>query len=193
MKFEDFYPISDIEAYIVEGVEYNELSTISKVKYVISDGKVDIVTKSVMDTQPLVRLGNIYEDRLYYCTERKIYAADEYIRNGHQPFMTVFGLLYQKDTSIFLDDECLIDKENGTFTSIGRPSMEDEWVYYEAREGDWIDPSCWCVWRYHIETGVKEKLKSNAANPYVYDGKLFYSHWINGGFITKVEALDENR
>lgn len=189
MKYEDFYPYSDTEALICCGDSYQNLSEIRKVYYeLMEDGNIHLVLGDVVKNGSHLRLGNYYNGELYY--------SEGYKFESIQPYMTDMGLLCQTKGKILLDDNVIITHDNPQYPEyvVGRPTYSDGdgCVYYESRGNiKQHKLHMWEVWRYSIETKKREKLLTNAANPYVYKGRLFYSTAVNGAFKTKWCNLDD--
>ena len=187
MKYEDFYPYSDTEALICCGNSYQSLSEIRKVYYeLMEDGDIYSVLGNVVKSGSHLRLGNYYNGELYYSEGHKFEKI--------QPYMTDMGLLYQQDGKIYLDDDILLTHPNTSHPKyqIGKPSYQDEWVYFHSRgHKKHFNTGIWEVWRYNVKSKQRQKLLDNAANPYVYKDKLFFNTWVNGAFKAKWCNLDD--
>lgn len=188
MKYEDFYPYSDTEALICCGDSYQKLSQIRKVYYeLMPNGSIDFTLGEVIKSGGHLRLGNYYNDKLYY--------TDGYDKSGIvQNYMTDIGLFYQQDSKIYLDDDILLTHTDTSHPKyqIGRPSYQDDWVYFESRgHKKYFDTGIWEVWRYNVKSKQRQKLLDNAANPYVYKDKLFFSTWLNGAFVSNWCYIDD--
>jgi len=187
-KFKDFYPLSESEALISIGNNYNYLTHIKHVKYRLEGNRVKIhfwSGKTVVRGLYL-RLGNIFDDKLFYSDEQNILqkSASKKIllkEKGVQPYRFKGGLLYEYNGSIYLNEEEII-RPWADFSLVSSPSYTNGWVYFETRSGP--APCYWQVWRYNLKTKKKHLMLDHGASPCIYSGKLFYSRLEKGRFNT---------
>ena len=173
MIFEDFYPINDEEVLVVSGPSLTHLNQILKIDY-----KNGIIPKEIVRTGTYLRLGNYFKGKLIYSDNYDVFEDGKFLREGIQPYMTEFGLLYQHHGVIFLDDIIIIKPEIGYFT-VGRPTFSDGIIYYETRKSE--APQGWEVWKYDMNTG-KNEFVCDGCNAFGYKDMIYYQKWNNGEF-----------
>lgn len=180
MTYEDFCPISDTEALIVTGAEYTALTDLKKVGYELDEGRVKLTSiGETLVKGTHLRLGNLINGVPIYSDN-----GDMLFLKGEQPYSCEIGFLYKKEGKIWLNEKVLIEKW-GEYLAIGRPTYYNGLVYFEARkEGNSItSPLFWEIWTFNPETKEKRFVRMGA-NPYCYEGKLFYQKWEGGKFET---------
>jgi len=188
--FEDFCPIDNTRALIVTGPYYTDLNEIREVTYQKKDGHVIINDATLVKTGEKLRLGNYWCGELLFSSKKIVYTPDGETYPGNQPFISKIGLVCQtgelEKTEIRLNGNTLFDAKSLGKSEIGRPTVYGNMIYYEAREGVWEnDPRCWDTYCFDVETKKHELVLKEAANPFVYNGTLFYSSWENGRFTTR--------
>ena len=191
-KFEDFCPIDNENALIAHGIDYIHLNEIRQVKYSIEkENFVKIKSSKTIVEGNYLRLGNIFEGKLFFSEGYKIYMMKigtgekkEY-GDGIQPFGYYDGIVYQKNSCIYLNDKRIIIPQ-GDYEVAGRPTIYKNKIYYETRAT--AAPLGWEIWVYDIDTKQEKKL-IQGANPFVYNDKLFFSKWMESEFKTLCEEL----
>lgn len=184
-KFEDFYPIDDSNALVVAGNNYNELSQLWNINYRMKDGVVFIEEQRCTMTGKHLRLGNIFQNKLVYSDEWKIYQDGEFIREGMQPYCFEKGIVYHKNAMIYLNDEKIVEPPVDHI-EFGRPTIYGNFIYYESRKDE--APSGWEIHRYDMNTNTSEFVRKGA-NPFCYNDVLFYSYWLKTEFETRYENI----
>lgn len=185
---EDFYPLSEEEAFVTTGEDFTRLRRICVVKYKVIEGKVVIdgsSAKAICEGEYL-RLGNFYNDDLIFSDRERRGILPEKYKCGsdgaHQPFVDSDGTYYTdgdgKNKGVYFNGKLLI-KLWGNIKELGNPFVHGDYVYFEARED--VAPRGWQIWKYNKTNGDKELVKDNGANPCIFDGKIFYGKW-NGNF-----------
>lgn len=192
-RFEDFCPLDDETALIVCGKTYTELTKIVRVNYQIKKNKVFLSSPTILLTGKYLRLGNIFNDQLTFSDDYSIYKANMndlsnriFVCMGIQPYTLESDIVYQKYYCIYLNNKKIITPLDD-YIVIGRPTIHQDWIYYEARRKP--APQGWEIWRYNLKSRKKEMVLQSGANPYVYNGKLFYSSWVSGKPIFGLEFL----
>lgn len=181
-KFEDFCPLTDDTALIVCGTEYTHLTELTKVKYKIKGNKVHLFSPTILLTGTYLRLGNVFDGKLMFSDEYSVYTTEiknptkrTYVCEGIQPYLFELGAVYQKRGSIYLNHDVIIPPWDDYIVA-GRPTVYNNWIYFEARIKP--APQGWEIWRYDLTSKKKEMVLNYGGNPYVYAGKMFYSHWV---------------
>jgi hypothetical protein len=192
MVHEDFYPISESEALITVGSTYTRLNEIRKVKYKVEGHKV-ILLESTLYLQGIhMRLGNIFEGKLFYSDNNRLYYFDKGIGSlelqGEQPYATNLGLFYTHNRSVYLNDNVIISLWED-FDEIGNVCVDSDWIYFETRRKKNPAPQGWEIWKFNINTKEKQQVVKHGANPDIYSGKLYYSIWGERGFETVMKEL----
>ena len=162
-KFEDFCPIDNENALIAHGNDYMHLNEIRQVKYFI--GRENIVkfeSEKTIVKGNYLRLGNIFEGRLFFSDGYTIYIMEmetgkkhEY-GEGMQPFGYSDGIVYQKNSCVYHNDKRIIIPQ-GDYEVVGRPTIYKNKIYYETRSKP--APLGWEIWVYDINS--KEKTNCN--------------------------------
>lgn len=191
MVYEDFHPLDDHVGLVARGKSYIALNEVVLISYKLEDGTVKFGEGGVciFAGEPVVRLGNIFRRITTLSANSVIYMNRTPIGPGHQPFLFEYGLLCQRDLTIYLNGEPFIKRWPG-LESIGRPSGYDDTVLFECRTDIKPPQAGWEIWKYNIQTKVKKKILDRGANPYYYDGKLFYSFWVDGAFLNKYKEVE---
>ena len=166
MIYEDFCPINDKEALIVTGPSYTNLNQIVKTDY-----NLNLI--ETIKTGTYLRLGNIYNDKIFYSDNYTVYEDVKFLIEGIQPYMTEYGILYQHHGVIFLKDEIVIKPETGYFT-VGRPTFYDDIIYYETRKSE--APQGWEVWKYDFDSNKTEYV-CDGCNAFRYNDTIYYQKW----------------
>ena len=166
MIFEDLYPIDEDNALIVSGPSLTHLNQILKVSY-----KNGINIKETIKTGTYLRLGNYYNEKLIYSDNYDIFEDGKFLREGIQPYMTEYGLIYQHHGVIFMNDEIIIKPETGYFI-VGRPTFSDGVIYYETRKSD--APYGWEVWKHE---NCKNDYVCDGCNAFGYNDMIYYQKW----------------
>jgi hypothetical protein len=191
-KFEDFCPIDNKNALITHGNDYTHLNEIREVTYLIGKEKrVEIKNGKTLVKGNYLRLGNIFEEKLFFSDGYKIYIMEmetgkksEY-GEGIQPYGYSNGIVYQKNSCIYDNDKRIIIP-HGDYEVVGRPTTYKNKIYYETRADP--APLGWEVWIYDMDT--KEKIKLiEGANPFAYNDNIFFSKWVDSEFKTFCEEL----
>lgn len=186
LKFEDLYPLDVERALIVAGKEYVTLNKLQQVRYRRETKGTVKISKNhtIFESKNYLRLGNIFNNELYYSEDYHVYKIGvekvnlkkpEKLYMGIQPFAFEDGIVYQKKGSIYLNDKRILSPLN-EYKIIGRPTIANGIMYYEARSTK--APQGWEIWRYNLSTKESEKIL-NGGNPYVYKNILFYSLWLD--------------
>lgn len=192
-KFEDFCPIDNNNALIAHGVDYTSLNEIRQVTYSIgNENLVEIEIGKTLVEGNYLRLGNIFEEKLFFSDGYKIYTMEietgkkkEY-GVGIQPYGYSDGVVYQKNSCIYHNNKRIIIP-HGDYEVVGRPTIYKNKIYYETRADP--APFGWEIWVYDMYSKEKIKLKEGGANPFVYNDKLFFSKWMESEFKTLCEEL----
>ena len=185
--FEDFYPLTDTDALVVTGGEswadsksdhrdYMRNKYVVRLPYQVRGNAVHLgeITECVASGTH-VRLGNYAGSKLCYSDDYKIYHGSElFLRKGEQPFLHDSGLYYTFESEIWKDDVVFIPKF-GKFTEVCHPTIYNDWVYFECLLGS--APDGWQVWRQHMTTNRRERVLLHGANPYCFEGYLYFSWW----------------
>ena len=177
--FEDFYPVSKEEAYFVGGPQFVKLIRLCKANWSETpEGVVHVSNVEIVKRGTYLRLGNFYNGELIYSEKGiGVVGSDITSKTAHQPFKTDHGLYYTDDSPnarIYKDGELFLDHWDG-YKEIGNPFIDGDLMYFEGREDHKPAPKGWEIWTFNLRTGEKKKILQQAANPYVFEGKMYYT------------------
>lgn len=161
--------------------------------YIIKNGKVIVSNPNTIWHGYRIRLGNNYDGILTFSDGKTVFQMTEHqspkmVGLGLQPYFSERGLVQQRKNTI-LHNGTVIMKMEGDHIEMGRPTLDEDYIYYEANS-KLYSPTTWEIWRYSFETKERAKIR-NGANPYVYNGKLFYSFWVDGAYEIRCSNLKQ--
>ncbi len=199
ITFEDFYPLSSSTALVVTGGElwadtgfkrrdYMHNKFVVKLSYTLNHNTIQLgqVEECIVSGTHL-RLGNYFESKLCYSDSYRIYHGENsFLRDGEQPFLHESGLYYTFEGEIWRDARVFAPRFDD-FSEVCHPTISGEWVYFECLSGS--APEGWQVWREHLTTKYRMPVILHGANPYWYEGHLYFSAWDDAMRLLKTHRI----
>ena len=186
LVFEDFYPVNRSIALVVSGgrnwnkkTEFrdymnNKFAAVVFYRTHEDDVHLSPVSKIAVEGTH-IRLGNypVEGGSLCYSDAGKIFLGNDYLRDGEQPFMNGSDLYYTFESEIWKNEKKFISLFD-EFTEVCHPTIYEGTIFFECLRGK--APEGWEVWSADLKTLTK-KFVCIGANPYAFDGYLYFSWW----------------
>lgn len=187
--FEDFVPVSGMQALVTTGDRLTELDQLELVQYRMIGDRVEVsdVRGEILHTGKHLRLGGLCgsgeEERLVFSDKgRGVVGAKVESVTAHQPFVYQGKVYYTDDwpdVRIYCDGKLFIDHFAG-YVQVGNPHWGNGTLFFEARRNnDPKHPERWEVWK---RQGEISTLIGYGANPAYWNGWLYYGVWNGRGF-----------
>lgn len=171
---EDFVPYNDSRALVSAGKGFRELNFILDVEYEFKD-KLYLDDLQIKVWGDYLRLG-------HYDEWGELVYSDGW-KHLHQPFVYQ-GVCYETGDApngrLYRGGELLIDHW-GEVEELGNPWIEDDRIWFEARERLKPAPEGWRIYHSDLEGGEITYF-CKGANPCIYKGTLYYGIWNGKAF-----------
>lgn len=184
--YEDFVPISDVEALVTTGERLDRLDRIERRRYRLVGVYVQVANDGeVLVEGERLRLGGLFDGDLLYSDASGIVGCPEFGRTAHQPTKRGQVLYYTdgplESVSIYRQGQEFIGAF-GDMVQVGNPCWAEGRLYFEARSDP--DPARPDLWQICREPGRREQFEVlwPGANPAYWNGKLFWGEWNGRSF-----------